>query len=61
MKIDECEVFKVGEVWQSPRGTFYKVISVDSREATLRKGSDGSGKIMRRWWDDVVNWVRVKP
>ena len=49
--------FHVGQVWESPRGCLYKVILVKGGQATLRLGQDGSGRIVRRGWDDVVNWV----
>ena len=52
--------FHVGQVWESPKGFFYKVMDVNKGgQATLRLGSDGSGRIVRRDWDAVVNWVLV--
>lgn len=49
--------FHVGQVWESPRGCLYKVMKVQNRQATLRLGVDGSGRIVRRPWDAVINWV----
>lgn len=54
---ERVERFHVGQVWQSPRGCLYKVIFVKGGQATLRRGRDGSGRIVRREWDNVVNWV----
>jgi len=55
-EIAKGDIFRAGEVWESPRGTLYKVIYVHSRQATLRMGSDGSGRIIRRPYDAVINW-----
>ena len=53
--------FHAGQVWESPKGFFYKVINVDKGgQATLRLGLDGSGRIVRRDWDAVINWVLHK-
>ncbi len=55
----DCDVFKPGEVWMSPRGYFWKVIeSVPNGQALLRLGKDGHGRISRRRWDHVCNWIR---
>lgn len=48
--------FKVGEVWQSPRGTLYKVMDANESQATLRLGSLGDGRIIRRWVYDNKEW-----
>lgn len=50
------DLFKVGEVWQSPRGTLYKVIAVDGNQATLRLGSFGDGRVVRRWVYQNYGW-----
>ena len=47
--------FHVGQVWESPKGTLYKVIEVKrGGQAVLRLGSNGKGRIARRDWDAVV-------
>lgn len=59
------ECFQVGEVWQSPRGTLYKVMEMQLSEfkrgarptAILRLGQDGKGKMIRREWDAINNWT----
>ncbi|MBH3213210.1 hypothetical protein I5N05_07610 [Serratia marcescens] len=55
-EIAKGDIFRAGEVWESPKGTLYKVMSVELRQATLRMGSDGSGRIVRRPWDAVIGW-----
>ncbi|TNF09437.1 MAG: recombinase [Gammaproteobacteria bacterium] len=58
--IDDDRVcqFHVGQVWESPRGYLYKVIGVQrGGQAVLRLGVDGTGRIVRRDWDAVINWV----
>ena len=58
--------FRVGEVWMSPRGTYYRVESCEirikgnreSQEVTLRAGLFGNGRIRKREWDSVIGWVR---
>ncbi|HEJ7052547.1 TPA: hypothetical protein SMF43_001492 [Serratia marcescens] len=59
-EIANGDIFRAGEVWESPKGTLYKVISVELRQATLRMGSDGSGRIVRRPWDAVMGWSMSK-
>ncbi|MGQ5735393.1 hypothetical protein ACUNI2_26930 [Serratia sp. IR-2025] len=59
-EIAKGDIFRAGEVWESPKGTLYKVMSVDLRQATLRMGSDGSGRIVRRPWDAVIGWQMSK-
>lgn len=49
--------FHPGQVWESPRGCLYKVIKVQNQQATLRLGLNGDGRIVRRPWDAVNNWV----
>lgn len=55
------ERFQVGEVWQSIRGTIYRVVSVSNGEAVLRKGIDGSGRKYRRYVDDISGWSLYEP
>ncbi|HFF8979807.1 hypothetical protein V6305_09330 [Serratia marcescens] len=59
-EIAKGDIFRAGEVWESPEGTLYKVMSVELRQATLRMGSDGSGRIVRRPWDAVIGWSMSK-
>jgi len=49
--------FHEGQVWESPQGAFYTVISVQNKQATLSLGFSGTGRVRRRSWDAVVNWV----
>lgn len=60
--VGDC--FVVGQVWKSPRGKLYRVVAGGydhatrlKLEATLRLGVDGKGRIVRRRWDAVENWV----
>ena len=71
---EDCTVFKPGEIWQSPRGTFYRVLSNEvGGQATLRRVADADGTPPSscglryvRWnevkirWHAAVNWVRVR-
>ncbi|MBH2967511.1 hypothetical protein JZM41_00380 [Serratia marcescens] len=59
-EIAKGDIFRSGEVWESPKGTLYKVMSLELRQATLRMGSDGSGRIVRRPWDAVIGWSMSK-
>lgn len=61
MKEPDVDQFRVGDVWQTSRGGLFRVISVvRGGVAVLRVGSEGSGgRMIRRRWDDVMNWVRV--
>jgi len=60
----DCEVFRPHEMWESPKGTVYRVVCLfkddngDSK-ALLRKGSFGSSKRMVRDFDAVIGWVRI--
>lgn len=66
----DCDVFKPGERWRSPRGTCYYVHGVQvGSNATLRTlggpwaqpipgGYSSPGRIRRVPWDGVKNWVR---
>ncbi|MGH2623093.1 MAG: hypothetical protein ACRDE7_05455 [Sphingobacterium sp.] len=55
-EVAKGDIFCAGEVWVSPRGTLYKVMTVELRQAALRMGSDGSGRIILRPYDAVINW-----
>lgn len=49
--------FGIGQVWESPRGFLYKVVKVSlAEQATLRMGTDGKGRIVRRNVNDNINW-----
>ncbi|CAI1178923.1 hypothetical protein [Serratia proteamaculans] len=50
------DLFKVGEVWQSPRGTLYKVMGVDGNQAALSLGLFGGGRIVRRRVHQNYGW-----
>jgi len=53
----DCDVFKPGEIWQTPRGLLLKVESVKvGGIAVLR---DGAGRKRMRSWDGVLSWVRI--
>jgi hypothetical protein len=54
---NRADSFHAGQLWSSTRGTLYRVVLVKNRHATLRAGDDGGGRIIRRQWDAVVNWV----
>ena len=59
-EIVKGEGFQVGEVWQSPRGFLYKVVEVVGSQATLRMGTDGSGRKARRWVYSINGWSIYK-
>jgi hypothetical protein len=56
---ERLESFHAGQVWQSPRGTLYRVVAVErGRHAVLRAGLDGKGRQMVRGWSAVLGgWV----
>jgi len=56
MKWNRTDCFHEGQVWQTSRGTMFKVMDVSSGQATLRLGRDGTGRRVRRPWDAVANW-----
>lgn len=57
----DVDRFREGDVWESPRGTRYRVMECRrGGKASLRVGEDGSGRLVRRGWSDVIGWVRVK-
>ena len=56
----DADQFRVGDVWETTRGHLHKVIEVRrGGQAILRKGSDGSGRIVRKQWDGIGWWCRV--
>jgi len=59
-EISVGDAFREGEVWQSPKGTLYRVMIVKCGQAILKIGSDGSGRIVRRPWDAVIGWSMSK-
>ena len=52
-----ADSFHEDQVWQSPRGYFWKVEYVANGQATLRQGYDGNGRRARRQRDAVMNWI----
>lgn len=57
-RYERASIFKPGELWMSPRGSYYRVMAcVIGGHAVLRLGKDGDGKIQRRRWDAVLGWV----
>lgn len=64
----DADSFRIGDVWESPRGTLYKCTEVrfqgagdglslprrGVKKAVLRAGADGAGKRIVRDWDAVV-------
>ncbi|MCE6965093.1 hypothetical protein K6W81_14555 [Enterobacter sp. MW07] len=59
-KFIKGERFKLGEVWQSPRGFLYKVVEVVGSQAVMKMGSTGGGRKIRRHVDAVVGWSIYK-
>lgn len=57
-KSNRVDNFHEGQVWESPRGTLYKVESVArGGKASLILGFKGEGKRrVRRDWDAVAGW-----
>lgn len=61
----DADQFRVGDVWETPRGFLYRVVAIYGRVAVLRAGSSGErGRLVRRAWDDIGAhsgrpWVRV--
>lgn len=63
-KWNDGDCFRVGEVWASPRGSLWRVMSYAPmppgyrRHVVLRLGADGGGRKKLREWDAVQDWVR---
>jgi len=53
--------FHDGQVWQSPKGTFYRVERVVGGQATLRVGLEGAGRLVRRGHDRTNGWTFIAP
>ena len=48
--------FMPGQLWISPRGFYYRVISVKDKKATLRMNINGTGKKVSRDETATKNW-----
>lgn len=56
----DADSFRPGEVWETPRGTLYRVEECRrGGKAVLRVGKSGGGRKVVRDWDAVIGWVRV--
>ena len=62
----DADQFRVGDVWETPRGALYRVVEVRiGGQAILRAGAAGErGRIVRRAWDAIgahtaSPWVRL--
>ena len=55
------EIFKPGEVWESPKGLLYTVEEITpSCQVKLRLSAHpGQGRIKWKNWDAVANWTRI--
>ena len=49
--------FHPGQVWKTSRGGLWCVDRIENGQAVFRQGFDGRGRIRRKDWDDVLNWV----
>lgn len=49
--------FHPGQVWETSRGGLWRVERIENGQAVFRQGFDGRGRIKRKEWDDVLNWV----
>lgn len=55
---DRVVSFHAGQVWESPRGSLWRVVSVErGKMAVLKQGERGLGRKTVRDWDAVVGWV----
>lgn len=53
--LDSVSYFHVGQAWESPKNTLYKVESViKNGKATLI--TIKSGRKIKRNWDDIIGW-----
>lgn len=62
ISVGDCNCFEPGQVWESPRGFLYAVISYveipgKRKQAVLRLGEKGNGRKQMRDWDAVIGWV----
>lgn len=56
-KSNRVDNFHEGQVWESPRGTIYKVKSSQrGGDAILSVDFGGGGRKITRKWDAVMNW-----
>ena len=60
-ELKKGERFQVGEVWESPRGYLYLVKEIVGSQATLRMGTNGGGRKVRRNVDAINGWSIYKP
>lgn len=62
-KMNTGDCFEIGQVWETPRGTLWRVMEYAQvppgyrRHVVLRLGADGKGRKKLREWDAVVGWV----
>lgn len=49
--------FHPGQVWETSKGFLWKCVSIENGQAVFRQGADGAGRIKRKPWDAVMNWV----
>lgn len=57
----EIVEFRQGQVWLSPKGTWYRVEEVRLGQATLRVGLQGTGRLVRRPVAATQGWQFVAP
>jgi hypothetical protein len=58
----DADQFRVGDVWENPQGTRYRVLRVERKRAHLL--NEKTGRTSHRAWDDLGCksgrlWVRV--
>jgi len=71
--MENYKQFRAGQIWESPRGTYYQVeeigpyvthrqaLSGKRKQAILRKVAIGKGRRTKRDYDDVFGWVFISP
>lgn len=61
MKLNTGEVFEPGQVWQTPKGTLWKVLRYENRkgekQVLMRQGVEGTGRKQYRPWDKILDWT----
>lgn len=60
-KKTETVEFRQGQVWMSPKKTWYRVVAVRNGQASLRTGLQGTGRIVRRPVGACKGWYYVAP
>ena len=61
MDDNRVSYFHANQVWESPKGSLYRVLRVAvGGKATLAQGIDGGGRKIYRDWDAVCGWVLKK-